>query len=102
MGYEAALAKLTQRNDELRSTLKAYLATIKRLEAKVADREASKAEAEVEVAELKALSCQTCDNGDTVAGDDSPNNTYCGLHSTWWDHDAYCSFWTARAEEAKP
>jgi septal ring factor EnvC (AmiA/AmiB activator) len=48
---EAALAKLTQRNDELRSTLKAYLATIKRLEAKVADREASKAEAEAALAE---------------------------------------------------
>jgi len=45
------IAKLTQRNDELRSTLKAYLATIKRLEAKVADREASKAEAEAALAE---------------------------------------------------
>jgi len=52
MGYEAALAKLTQRNDELRSTLKAYLATIKRLEAKVADREASKAEAEAALAKM--------------------------------------------------
>ena len=51
---EAALAKLTQRNDELRSTLKAYLATIKRLEAKVADREASKAEAEANYSDVVA------------------------------------------------
>ena len=48
---ETARARVTQRNDELRSTLKAYLATIKRLEAKVADREASKAEAEAALAE---------------------------------------------------
>ena len=100
---EAALAKLTQRNDELRSTLKAYLATIKRLEAKVADREASKAEAEArysdvvaehenELAQRDSRRCQECD--------------HFGLCETnraaWRQFEVQpfsCVCWTARAEE---
>ena len=85
---EAKLAKLTQRNDELRSTLKAYLATIKRLEAKVADREASKAEAEAALAERDRMLRIAYGEASEYVGFMSPDE--------WFD------FLRARAEEAKP
>jgi hypothetical protein len=51
------------------------------------------------LAALKGRMCMCCDNGDTTFGDEGPLNTYCGLHSSWRDHDDCCNRWAARAEE---
>jgi len=105
------IAKLTQRNDELRSTLKAYLATIKRLEAKVADREASKAEAEANYSDVVAgheneLALRLEAEAALAERDRMLDVAYADYAEEWHDgdpqfvqHDRWLADLKARAEE---
>ena len=81
---EAKLAAAKRRNDDLRASLAAYLVTIKRLQAKDADREADKAE----LAALKARRCERCARHDVT--------NFCSRWNRCSYPDDGCSYFTKR------